>query len=108
MQSGSRCSNRPSLACIHRLVPLAVRLAIRPTDIRRQWNVPDPADRRLEIDIVTMKADRPTAVETLLEYLAVNDEAIALESDVRSRLQLLPRMHQRFPFLGTPNSQLLA
>src|SRR6476620_1905031 len=115
MQAGRRCGNRPAFVRVHRLVPLVIVGPIVAPDVRRQRNMADAIDRRLERQPVTPQPHRPPAKVPPLSHFAMNARdgtaprgwfvPLLLEQHARTRLELLPRVHQGFPFFEIPNSQ---
>ena len=100
VQAGRRRGHGPALAGEHGLVPLAVRVEIRPLDVGRQRHMADGVD---EIHhrpcLIGPQAYQAPAEEPLLEHLAAERVAAALEAQAASRLQPLPGVHQRLPVL---------
>ncbi len=98
MQSGGRRRNRSALARKDGLVALAVRRAVVAPDVRRQRHVPQRIDQRHHAALrLSPEANRSPALEAPFQHLAHQDASRALEPDDGPRLQLLARVHQRFP-----------
>ena len=72
-------------------------------NVRRQRNVADRVDGRVDADVrVRPESNAPPAEELALQNLAMNHRAVtvaAFEPQTRTGFQLLPGMHQRGPDL---------
>src|SRR5579864_376523 len=97
MKSGRGCSNRSSLAGVHRLISLPVARSIFPGNIWRQWNMPKPLQlspeirHRLEADAALAKA--PTANDFRDKVPILPKKQPFPNSDFS------PRTHQALPFI---------
>jgi hypothetical protein len=105
VQAGRRRRNRPPRARIHRLIPRAIRLRIRATDVRRQRHVPERVDsRRDRRRPLRVEPHAPPPVKQALENLAADDDTRRarriLDHEPRARLQLLTGMDQSDPVLS--------
>ena len=79
------------------LIPVAIVRAIGSPDVRRQRDVADRVDRVVDGSAVRVpQTQEPPAVKAPFEDLAVQ-RASAFEDDTGARLELLARMHERFP-----------
>src|SRR5690606_23366412 len=87
---------RPARLRVHRLIAFAIGVGVGAPDVRRQRDVTDAIDRRLDTRPVRRpEADRTPPMEMTSENLSLEPCARALEHHPRARLQLLSRMDER-------------
>ena len=98
MQPCGRCRDGSAVPGIDRLVPFAVGRLIAALDIRRQRHMTEPVDRIVDIDpLIRPETDRAATVKMTREHFPMKPGVGAFEDDARAGVELLSRMHERFP-----------
>lgn len=101
VQAGGGCRHRAGCRRVDGLIPLAIVAGVRPLDVRRQRDVADRVDRRLDrrAGCRAQPNDAPPE-EAALDHFTLQRGAFPLEPDLRAGAQLLSRVHQRVPQLA--------
>jgi thioredoxin reductase len=100
MQPRRRRRNRAAVACVNGLITVAVGRLIAALDVWRQRDVPNPIDCIVDVDpLIGPETDSAAAMKMTCDDFPMKPRVVAFEDDARADVELLPRVHQRFPDL---------
>ena len=98
MQPCRRCRNGSAVPGIDRLIPFAVGQLIAALDVWRQRHMTDAVDRIVDVELlIRPETDRAATVKMTREHFPMKPGVGAFEDDARADVELLSRMHERFP-----------
>ena len=105
MQPCRRCRHGSAVPGIDRLIPFAVGRLIAALDVWRQRHMTDAVDRIVDVDpLIRPEADGAATVKMTRKHFRVKPDVRPFEDDACADVELLPRVHQRFPQLEVPGS----